>query len=45
MRGILSGEFPIADRLHATELSLPISAGHRPEDIITVAEAIKTFSA
>ncbi|ANM02936.1 DegT/DnrJ/EryC1/StrS family aminotransferase protein [Rhizobium phaseoli] len=33
MQGILSGDFPIADELHATELSLPVSAGHRKDEI------------
>jgi dTDP-4-amino-4,6-dideoxygalactose transaminase len=36
MRGILSGTYPIAEELHATELSLPISAGHTPEQILEV---------
>ena len=33
MQGILSGDYPIADELHATELSLPISAGHSRDEI------------
>ncbi|MDU0363139.1 DegT/DnrJ/EryC1/StrS family aminotransferase [Rhizobium sp. 25PS6] len=33
MQGILSGNYPIADELHATELSLPISAGHSSVEI------------
>jgi dTDP-4-amino-4,6-dideoxygalactose transaminase len=33
MQGILSGDWPIAEELHATELSLPISVGHTEEDI------------
>lgn len=33
MQGILSGDWPVADVLHATELSLPISVGHTLEDI------------
>jgi dTDP-4-amino-4,6-dideoxygalactose transaminase len=47
MQGILSGEYPIADELHDTELSLPISAGHEKEDIYTVCEILNTapFSA
>ena len=36
MNGILRGDFPIADELHATELSLPISAGHGVADVISV---------
>ncbi len=33
MVGILSGNYPIAQELHATELSLPISVGHTEDDI------------
>jgi dTDP-4-amino-4,6-dideoxygalactose transaminase len=33
MLGTLKGDYPIAERLHATELSLPISVGHSQEDI------------
>ncbi|MBU3590678.1 DegT/DnrJ/EryC1/StrS family aminotransferase [Polynucleobacter sp. 78F-HAINBA] len=33
MQGTLSGDWPIADELHATELSLPISVGHTEIDI------------
>lgn len=36
MVGILSGSYPIAEELHATELSLPISMGHSEENISTV---------
>ncbi len=36
MTGILSGSYPIAEELHATELSLPISVGHSEADIRTV---------
>lgn len=38
MKGILSGSYPIAEELHATELSLPISVGHSVEDIERVIE-------
>lgn len=38
MNGILSGDYPIADELHATELSLPISAGHQLDDIRRVCD-------
>lgn len=44
MRGILAGEYPVADEVHATELSLPISLAHAPEDILAVCKAIGTFS-
>jgi dTDP-4-amino-4,6-dideoxygalactose transaminase len=33
MSGILFGHYPIAQELHATELSLPISVGHTEDDI------------
>lgn len=33
MRGVLSGDWPIADEQHATELSLPISIGHTSAQI------------
>jgi dTDP-4-amino-4,6-dideoxygalactose transaminase len=44
MRSLLDGEYPIADELHATELSLPISAGHTNEDIAFVAKKINDFN-
>jgi dTDP-4-amino-4,6-dideoxygalactose transaminase len=43
MAGILSGDWPIADELHATELSLPISYGHTLEDVARVAHAVAGF--
>lgn len=43
MKGILFGNYPIADALHATELSLPISNGHSVEDVLRVCEVIRTF--
>jgi len=36
MVGILSGSYPIAEELHATELSFPISVGHSEENIRAV---------
>jgi dTDP-4-amino-4,6-dideoxygalactose transaminase len=44
MRGILSGEYPVSEELHATELSLPISNGHTAAEICKVCEAITTFT-
>lgn len=41
MQDILSGERPVADILHATELSLPISVGHTLEDIEQVIHIIR----
>lgn len=43
MKGILSGEYPIADNLHQTELSLPISAGHSESEIRRVVEVVAAF--
>lgn len=43
MRGILSGDYPVADELHATELSLPISVGHTMADVAHVAMLISKF--
>lgn len=43
MQGILSGDWLIAEELHATELSLPISAGHTREDILRICNAMVGF--
>lgn len=43
MLGIISGDFPIADELHETELSLPISFGHTASDIAHVCKTIAEF--
>nr|WP_233171097.1 DegT/DnrJ/EryC1/StrS family aminotransferase [Herbaspirillum sp. ASV7] len=43
MQGILAGDYPIADELHATELSLPISVGHTADDITRVAALVSDF--
>ena len=43
MQGILSGGYPIADMLHASELSLPISVGHTSDDILRICEAAAQF--
>ncbi len=43
MHGILLGEFPLADALHNTELSLPISVGHTAGDVAHVCEVIAGF--
>ncbi len=43
MQGILSGSWPVADELHQTELSLPISVGHTREDILRVCDVIQQF--
>lgn len=44
MRGILAGGYPVAEELHATELSLPISAGHTADDVVRVAALIGGFA-
>lgn len=44
MEGILAGSYPIAEELHATELSLPISAGHQAEDVERVVDVLGRFS-
>lgn len=44
MQGILSGGWPVAEELHATELSLPISCGHTVADVERVCEVIAGFS-
>jgi dTDP-4-amino-4,6-dideoxygalactose transaminase len=40
LQGIIDGHYPIADELHAKELSLPISIGHEPDDIERVCDTI-----
>lgn len=45
MQGILSGEWPIAEELHNTELSLPISYAHSPGDLLLVCEILKEYDA
>lgn len=44
MRGILNGNYPIADEHHLTELSLPISFGHDVEHIKKICEVIREFN-
>ena len=45
MAGILEGDWPVADELHATELSLPISYGHNEEDLGRVCEILQKYAA
>ena len=40
MANILSGNYPIAEELHATELSLPISVGHTIDQVVQVCECL-----
>lgn len=43
MKEVLCGDFPIADEIHQTELSLPISFGHTPENIVQVCGHISQY--
>jgi dTDP-4-amino-4,6-dideoxygalactose transaminase len=43
MTGILNGNYPVAEELHTTELSLPISFGHQETDITRICECINKF--
>lgn len=43
MQGILSGDWPIAEEQHATELSLPISIGNTVEEILHVCNVLERF--
>jgi dTDP-4-amino-4,6-dideoxygalactose transaminase len=42
MAGLLTGNYPIADDLHGTELSLPISAGHSEDDVRAVCTVMRS---
>lgn len=44
MQNILSGNYPVAEELHATELSLPISAGHTQAEVRRVCEVVHSFN-
>jgi dTDP-4-amino-4,6-dideoxygalactose transaminase len=44
MKDVLPGAYPVADELHATELSLPISVGHLAYDIRTVCTVLRDAS-
>ena len=43
MVGILFGSYPIAEELHATELSLPISVGTTEDEVYAVVDALKRY--
>ena len=43
MQGILSGDWPVAEALHQTELSLPISVGHTVEEVRHVCTVLAGF--
>ncbi|MBE0598207.1 MAG: DegT/DnrJ/EryC1/StrS family aminotransferase [Desulfuromonadales bacterium] len=44
LRGMFEGEsFPLADEIHATTLSLPISASHTAGEVLQVIEVVNRF--
>jgi dTDP-4-amino-4,6-dideoxygalactose transaminase len=43
MKGILTGSYPIAEEIHSTTLSLPISYFHTKEDIWQVIKILNAF--
>lgn len=43
MEGILTGDYPIAQEIHMTTLSLPISFCHTEADIREVCQALRSF--
>jgi dTDP-4-amino-4,6-dideoxygalactose transaminase len=44
MQGLLFGSWPVAEVLHRTELSLPISVGHEERDIYRICEIVSSTS-
>lgn len=45
MQKILIGDYPVAEELHATELSLPISYAHNINDVLRVCETLNKYVA
>jgi len=45
LRGLRRGHFPLADRLHRTTLSLPLSFGMPDAEVVGVIEALSDFAA
>jgi dTDP-4-amino-4,6-dideoxygalactose transaminase len=43
LKGYFIGEYPVADEIHRTELSLPISAATTEDDVATVCRLIQQF--
>jgi dTDP-4-amino-4,6-dideoxygalactose transaminase len=43
MQGIIDGDFPISEEIHATTLSLPISYYHTKDDVYRIIEAANRF--
>lgn len=44
LQGVVVGNWAVSEELHATELSLPISVGHSPDEVRTVARLITGFA-
>ena len=42
MQGIIDGNFPISEELHATEISLPISLGTTKDEVWSVCEILSS---
>ena len=40
MQGIINGSFPVADELHLTEISLPISSGTTKDEVFSICEKL-----
>lgn len=43
MRGILCGEYPLSQEIHATTLSLPIALFHTKEDILQIIDSLNRW--
>jgi dTDP-4-amino-4,6-dideoxygalactose transaminase len=43
MKNILNGDFPIADILHTTEISLPISVGTTESDVLSICSLLQSL--
>ncbi|MDD3013268.1 MAG: DegT/DnrJ/EryC1/StrS family aminotransferase [Candidatus Gastranaerophilales bacterium] len=43
MHGLIYGEYPIAEEIHQTTLSLPISYSHTEEDILYITKTLNKF--
>jgi dTDP-4-amino-4,6-dideoxygalactose transaminase len=43
MKDFIFGDYPIADNIHNTTLSLPISYFHTQEDVYRVCEVLNSF--
>ncbi len=44
LAGMFEGQYAITDELHQTELSLPISVGHCPDDIARVIQVVREYN-